>query len=289
MSESVVVSKESRECVSEIDDVIVRTLASLDEPATIATLRKKLPGPYQRDDAELQQAVDSLAQCGRVHRYSPYRVKADRFWDRSPRQYAESLLTTQTVGRFATKNELVTQFKARLKELNAKEIGELVQQLARSGRLHSGRFLGSRSMRYSASPVDAQALLDNAIEQIARRFSTSPTEVRLLVTPAEDSLVRGAENSQEALVTQETLVMEAISELRPGAGGGTIIPIAELRRYLEFKLSGDLFDSALRALEREGRIDFTVHPDRESLGDDGRRERLAGEGGKIYDMLIVRR
>jgi hypothetical protein len=138
-------------------------------------------------------------------------------------------------------------------------------------------------MRYSASPVDAQALLDNAIEQIARRFSTSPTEVRLLVTPAEDSQVRDTETSQESLV------METILELRPGSGGGTILPISELRRYLEFKLSGDSFDFALRALERKGRIDFTVHPDRQSLGEDGCRERLAGEGGKIYDMLIVRR
>ncbi|MCM2369020.1 hypothetical protein [Aporhodopirellula aestuarii] len=290
MSESVVVSTSVPESVDALGDVIVRTLATFEEPATIATLRKKLPGPYQCEEEELQIALDSLTQRGLVYRFAPYRGKADRYWDRSAKEYAEVLLTTQTVGRFATKNELVKQFKARLKDLREKEIGDLIQQFVRAGKLHSGQFLGSRSTRYSASPFDAQAVLDNAIEQIARRFSTTPDQVRLLVAEAAEPPVQ-----QDTVPARESLILDAISELRPGCGvsegggGGTIVPIAELRRFLNFKIDGDSFDDTLRALERDGRIDFTVHPDPMSLSEDDRQDRLAGEGGKVYDMLIVRR
>ncbi|EMI57516.1 hypothetical protein [Rhodopirellula sallentina] len=288
MSESLVVATDASESVDALNDVIIRTLATFDEPATLVTLRKKLPVPYQCEEEILRQTLEELTRRNLVHRFSPYRGKADRYWGRSPKEYAEWLLTTQTVGRFATKNELVKQFKARLKELSNKEIGDLVQQLARSGKLHSGRFLGSRSMRYSATPVDAQALLDNAIDQIARRFSTSPADVRSLLVEDDQPQLEETSASPES-ASHESLIMDAISEMRPGGGGGTIVPIAELRRYLNFKIDRDMFDETLRTLERSGRIDFTVHPDPMSLGDDDRQDRLLGEGGTVYDMLVVRR
>ncbi|MFG0254324.1 MAG: hypothetical protein ACF787_04405 [Rhodopirellula sp. JB053] len=288
MSESLVVATDASESVDALNDVIIRTLATFDEPATLATLRKKLPGPYQCEEEILQQTLEELTRRNLVHRFSPYRGNADRYWDRSPKEYAEWLFTTQTVGRFATKNELVKQFKARLKELSNKEIGDLVQQLVRSGKLHSGRFLGSRSMRYSATPVDAQALLDNAIEQIARRFSKSSADVRSLLVPDDQPQLEEPSASPES-PSPESLVMDAIAEMRSGGGGGTIVPIAELRRYLNFKIDRDVFDETLHTLERSGRIDFTLHPDPMSLGDDDRQDRLLGEGGTVYDMLVVRR
>jgi DNA-binding HxlR family transcriptional regulator len=282
MSEFAMVSDDARQVVDAWEDVIVRTLASFDDPVTVSTLRHKLPGPYQCDEAELQRRLDDLIAQGLAYRFKPYRGKADRYWNRSPRDYAAAILTSQTVGRFATKNALVTQFGKRLKELNAKELGDLIQQLVRSGKLHTGQFLGGRSPRYSASPVDARALLENAIEQIARRFSMPVGHVKSLLAETELS------PSTDAEPTPDSLVMEAIAELGRDRDG-QIIPIAELRRFLEFKLGRDTFNATLRDMERRGLVDFTVHPDPGSLGEAGRIDRMLTEGGKVYDMLIVRR
>jgi len=40
------------------------------------------------------------------------------------------------------------------------------------------------------------------------------------------------------LIRAQSLITEALHELRPG-GGGSIVPIVELRRFLEFKLAID--------------------------------------------------
>lgn len=282
MSEFAMVSNDTRQVVDAWKDVIIRTLASFEDPVTIAMLRHKLPGPYQCDEADLRRRLDDLVAQELAYRFKPYRGKADRYWNRSPRDYASAILRTQIVGRFATKNELVKQFGKRLKELNAKELGDLIQQLVRSGDLHTGRFLGGRSLRYSASPVDARALLDNAIEQIARRFAMPRDRVTSLLAEAE------ASPSVDAEPSHDSLVLEAIGELSRDRDG-QIIPIAELRRFLEFKLGRDRFNATLRDLERRGLVDFTVHPDPGSLGESARHDRTLTEGGKVYDMLIVRR
>jgi hypothetical protein len=159
--------------------------------------------------------------------------------------------------------------------------------------MHSGKFLGSSSLRFSASPIDAKALLTNALDQISRRFSMPLADVRKLVA-ASDDFVSGdltpaaAISPASAAVSAETLVVDAIHELRPG-GGGSIVPIVELRRFLEFKLGREAFNSALQQLERDGKIDFTLHPDPASLDDSARQDLTLDERGKIYDMLIVRR
>ncbi len=298
MADSTVVLEDSRQ-VTDLHDVIVRTLQSVDEPMTPATLRPRLPGPYQIALPDLTQTLQTLAQAGRIHRFSPYRSKADRFWTHSLRDYAIHLLTTETIDRFETKAYCVKQFKARLKGLSEKELGDLIQQLVRTGQMHSGKFLGSSSVRYSASLIDAKALLANAVDQIARRFSMPLADVRNLVAASDDfaesftntvsaNSPTNGPSKADAAVSAETLVNDAIHELRPG-GGGSIVPIIELRRFLEFKLGRESFNSALQKMERDGMIDFTLHPDPASLDDSARQDRTLGDRGKIYDMLIVRR
>jgi len=298
MSETAVILEDSLQ-VADLHDVIVRTLQSVDEPVTPATLRPQLPGPYQIILPELTQTLQTLAQQGRLHRFAPYRSKADRFWTWPLRDYAVLLLTTQTVDRFETKSVWVKQFKARLKGISDREIGDLIQQLVRTGQMHSGKFLGSNSVRFSASPIDARAMLENALDQIARRFSISLPDVRKLAAASDDYADAASASSRainpsetsspaEALLSAETLIMDAIHELRPG-GGGSIVPIVELRRFLEFKLGRDAFNFALQQMERDGQIDFTLHPDPASLDDSARQDRTLDDRGKIYDMLIVRR
>lgn len=290
MAESAVVLEASLQ-VADLHDVIVRTLQSIDEPVTPAMLRSQLPGPYQISVVELTQTLQTLTQQGRAHRLAPYCGKSDRFWTRSLRDYAILLLTTLTVDQFETKSHWVKKFKARLKGLSDKELGDLIQQLVRSGQMHSGRFLGGTSDRFSASPIDARALLENALDRIASRFSMSPSDVRKLIGPATHSSHQTSAETPavaETPVRAQSLIAEAIHELRPG-GGGSIVPIVELRRFLEFKLSREAFDSALQQMERDGQIDFTLHPDPTSLDDSARQDRTLDDRGKIYDMLIVRR
>ena len=290
MAESAVVLEASLQ-VADLHDVIVRTLQSIDEPVTPAILRSQLPGPYQVSVSDLTQTLQTLTQQGRAHRFAPYRAKSDRFWNRSLRDYAVLLLTSQTVDRFETKSYWVKKFKARLKGISDKDLGDLIQQLVRSGQMHSGRFLGGTSDRFSASPLDARAVLENALDRIANRFSLSPSDVRKLIEPGANSTDQAPAATAEVVETPiqaQSLITEAIHELRPG-GGGSIVPIVELRRFLEFKLSREAFDSALRQMERDGQIDFTLHPDPTSLDDSARQDRTLDDRGKIYDMLIVRR
>jgi len=290
MAESAVVLEGSLQ-VADLHDVIVRTLQSVDEPVTPASLRSQLPGPYQISVVDLTQTLQTLTQQGRAHRFAPYRGKSDRFWTRSLRDYATLLLTTQTVDQFETKSFWVKKFKARLKGLSDKDLGDLIQQLVRSGQMHSGRFLGGTSDRFSASPIDARALLENALDRIASRFSMSPSDVRKLVGPVTHSTHQAPAETPavaETPIRAQSLITEALHELRPG-GGGSIVPIVELRRFLEFKLGREAFDSALQQMERDGQIDFTLHPDPTSLDDSARQDRTLDDRGKIYDMLIVRR
>lgn len=298
MADLAVVLEDSRR-VADLDDVIVRTLQSVEEPVTAAALRAKLPGPFQVALPDLTQTLQKLSETGRVYRFAPYRSKADRFWSHSLRDYAVLLLTTQTVDRFETKAFWTKQFKAKLKGLSEKDLLDLIQQLVRTGQMHSGKFLGSSSLRFSASPIDAKALVSNALDQIARRFSISVADVRKLAGVADGFAEAASAGSaandpagdgsaKQSAVSAETLVIDAVQELRPG-GGASIVPIVELRRFLAFKLVGEAFNSALQRMERNGQVDFTLHPDPASLDDSARQDRMLDDGGKIYDMLIVRR
>lgn len=289
----------------EFQEVVLRTLASSDEPLSTAAIQSQLPHPYRGTPERLTEVLESGVDQGRVHRFTPYRVKADRFWDRSPIQYAERLLTTQTHGRFATKNELITQFKARCRDVSIKKFDLLIKELARGGQLHSGKFLGSRAFRYSADPIDAVVVAKNAIEQIAKRSSQTVDELfqQLIAERADQDLsppplkiqgdvaaMNDGPASAHSVAQATELIWDAIREICPDVGGGGgIVPITQVRRILAFKVDRETLDSAFWSLERGGQIDFTVHPDPGGLTSEQRSELLDGRAGKLFDMLIVRR
>ncbi len=286
-----------------LENVLLRTLAEADEPLTIGFIEQKLPRPYRGNEARLAELLGEHVDRGRVYQFSPYRGKAPRFWDRSPIAYAEMLLTTQTYGRFATRSELITQFKARCRDVSLKDFEALIKRLAQSEKLRSGKFLGSRAVRYSSDPIDAMAVAGNALEQIAKRFSLSQDQLRQLVakqlsafgvSPAgeqdTDEIVAVVRDGRGTNVDDGAteLIWDAIAELCP-EGGGSIVPIAQLRRVLAFKVDRETLDESLRSLESDGRIDFTVHPDPGGLTKDQRGDLLSDHAGKVFDMLIVRR
>lgn len=287
----------------DLEDVVLRTLGEASEPLTVAGCDQQLPRPYRGEFERLTLVIEKLVDSESVHRYSPYRGKADRFWDRPPIEYAGLLLTTQTHGRFSTKSELITQFKARCRDVSTKNFDLLIKELSKSGTLHAGKFLGSRAVRYSADPIDAAAVASNAMAQIAKRFSMSTVELQQLVAdrsvdPSESPIaVQAASNlavnevgraCTAAIRDAADLIWDTIGELCP-EGGGSIVPIAEVRRVLAFKVDRETLDESLHSLEHDGRIDFTVHPDPSGLTSDQRRDQLTDRTGKVFDMLIVRR
>lgn len=287
----------------DLENVVLRTLREASEPLTIVGCDQQLPRPYRGEHERLTLVLEKLVDRGQAHRHSPYRGKADRFWDRSPVEYAERLLLTQTHGRYSTKSELITQFKTRCRDLPIKKLDTLIRELAKSGKLHAGKFLGSRAVRYSADPIDAAAVASNAIAQIAKRFSVSTGEIQQLfagrsddpnesrISRDEDSDVAAGEMDRQrtgAIMDGSELIWDAIGELCPGGGGG-IVPIAEVRRVLAFKVDRETLDESLWSLERDGRLDFTVHPDPSVLTSDQRRDQLTDRSGKVFDMLIIRR
>lgn len=295
MPESAVLSNDSLHSETSHPDLL-KVLASATAPMTVAELSRKLPSTEQSELSVIEADLQRLIQQQVVFRFAPYRGKADRFWNRSPDEYALHLLSTETAGKFSTKNELIKQFRARIKGFSEKRWGDLIQQLVNTGQLHTGRFLGNRTQRYSSSPFGPEALLDNAIQQIAKRCSISVDQVRQLVNASpqvtETNTDVAGSHTTEPTESSAALIMDAIALIHPGElVAGAIVPIVELRRALEFKLAGEAFDAALLQLERDAKVDLTVHPDPASLGALDRQNRmLTGDGfGKVYDMLIVRR
>lgn len=287
----------------DLETVVLRTLRDASEPLTVVGCDQQLPRPYRGEQERLKLALEKMVDRGQVHRHSPYRGKADRFWDRSPFEYAERLLTTQTHGRYSTKSELITQFKARCRDLPIKNLDMLIRELAKSGKLHAGKFLGSRAVRYSADPIDAAAVASNAMAQIVKRFSMSTAEIKQLFAGPSDvqyesGTCRGRDSNLAAdevdrqhagsSLDASELIWDAIGELCP-EGGGSIVPIAEVRRVLAFKVDRETLDESLWSLERDGRLDFTVHPDPSGLTSDHRRDQLTDRSGRVFDMLIIRR
>ena len=283
MSESLVESIEAKSLHEAMVDVVKRTLAENAEPIPFPELRRQLPGPYQRDEAALRQTLDELLGLGQIHQFAPYKSKADRYWTKPLNEYAMELIIDQSRGQFVTKAKLREQVKNRLKDLSNKAIEDLIQQLVRTGKLQQGRFLGSSSQRISSSPFDAQALLDDAVEQIARRFSISVASVRAL---ALERVEPAAEPLPAVDASADDLVIGAIAELRPG--DANLVSIAELRRYLAWRLDREAFDAAILRLEHDAKIDLTIHPDAGSLTEQERHERMLGSRSEVYDIVIVR-
>jgi hypothetical protein len=301
---------------SRVANLQAEILGGLDaggQPMTAAAVREKLRGRIKIALPELEKKLCELTSQGDVYRFPPYRSKSARYWTQPLGVYAENLLVTETINRFETKRVWARYYKARLEGVGEQELCDLIERLVVDGKMHCGKFLGSTSFRYSASPLDARAVMINAIDQIAKRFSLSVADVRSLVNPAVN--ITAAVTDQAASATPQViafpvasapdavggqstvvnraeearlLVLEALNELRPG-GGGSILSLVELRRFLEFKLSGEEFNVALRDLEQTGVVDLTLHPDPASLSDSDKGSYMLGALGPVYDMVIVRR
>lgn len=289
MSESLVESIEAKSIHEALVDVVQRTLAENTEPVPFPELRRQLPGPYQRDEGALRQTLDELVGLGQIHQFAPYKSKADRYWIKPLHEYAVELIMDQSRGQFVTKAKLREQVKSRLKGLSNKAIEDVIQQLVRSGKLQQGKFLGSSSPRISASAFDAKVLLDDALEQIAKRFSMSVASVRSLAVlpaaPSPDELSLPAVHPA-ADASAEDLVLGAIAELRPG--DANLVPLAELRTYLAWRMDREAFEAAILKLENDAKIDLTIHPDAGALTEQERHERMLGSRSEVYDIVIVR-
>ncbi|XZE55346.1 hypothetical protein SH139x_001354 [Planctomycetaceae bacterium SH139] len=293
MSESLVEPIEAKQTRGALADVIVRTLAAFPEPVAYPELRRQLPGPYQKDDESLKRTLQELIDQSKVTQFAPYRSKANRYWIHSLQDYAEQVLLSQASGKQLSKAELRNQVKSRLKGLSNKAIEDLISQLVRAGRMYSGSLIRSRAKLFSADPIDARVLLEDALEQIASRCAMAVDEIRALVGQAGSAgeSREGSESSESLSTSSEgspdaELVFQAIGELRPGE---MIVPLIELRDYSSFRMSREAFDAAIMQLERAARIDLTLHPDPGSLDDQEREHRKLAGDEKIYDMLIVRR
>ncbi|QDV54095.1 hypothetical protein [Rosistilla oblonga] len=289
MPESTVLSSGGLQNLEAPNQALVHALAAEAAPVTAADLCRKLPKIDQNDPQTIQTRLESLVQQQVLHRFAPYRGKADRFWNRSLDQYATLVITSEAEKQVGTKSDLSSRCRARLKDMSVKQLGDFINQLAASGQLHVGRFLGSQALRYSARPIGPQAMLENAIAQIAKRCSISPDEVRASIVPT-DRTTPGATTPIEPNVSDETLVMQMIGQMSPNPStAGAIVSIAELRRAMEFKLVGESFDAAIRQLEAHAQVDLTTHPDPGSLSPEDREARKLRGDGKVYDMLVVRR
>ncbi|QDV68581.1 hypothetical protein Poly24_22910 [Rosistilla carotiformis] len=289
MLESAVLSNGSATNVEMPNQELIQALASADAPVTVAELCRAFSAQDQRDPQAIQQQLDRLVQQQAIHRFAPYRGKADRFWDRSLDHYATRVITSEAEKQIGTKSDLSSRCRARLKDMNVKQLGDFINQLATVGQLHVGRFLGSQALRYSARPIGPQAMLENAIAQIAKRCSISPDAVRASILPPEPSAPRSTSPTETDL-SDAALVMETIAQMSTSPSpAGVIVSIAELRRAMEFKLAGPSFDAAIRQLEDEAQIDLTTHPDPGALSAAEREARMLRGDGKVYDMLVVRR
>ena len=275
-------------------DVILRALASTNEPLAAAKLRDKLTGPYQRTAEELEAKLRAMAGDGTVFQFAPYRSKADRYWDRSIQEYAAELMKSDLVERFETKSELKKRFKARLKGLSDKEIFSLADQLVSEGTLFKGSLLVGRSVRYSASPIDERVLLNDAIERIANRFKTTPVAIqRLMVDEFQKQSVTYAEtaskpDAHESIDSPTDFVLVWIKE-HCIENSTDQVSLASVRRSLEFKLNPSELENAIRTLRQTERIDLTVHPDPGSLEAEERSARMLTGESKVYDMVVLRR
>ena len=294
---------EQGEFDADLSEVVLRTLRHSDEPLGASQLRSKLSGPFRRSNEELSQLLDALVAHGGLHRLAPYKGVA-RYSTQTAIEYGRDLLVRELQYSIVTKRPAVSKVEARLRDLSKTQIGKLIDGLISEKRLFTGKFLGSRVARISAREIGPMDLVDDALEQVRKRFSLSASEMqevaREWIRERENSedfgsrLVTSAgnvESAEQASGNQQCakLVHDGILELKPNAAGGAMVSIAELREYLHFKTSKSDFDQTIFAMRDDVQIDLHRHNHPTSLSEQEQQAIVCDDRGNFYNALSLRR
>lgn len=303
----------------ELTEVVLETLRRSASPLSPSQIEQQLGKRFRRPRAELETLLASLVETGSVSRFSRLRGSW-RFWTQPIEEYIDAELRRVMADRPKTRSDVLKAVKKRLEGVSEDRIGERIRELAKAGVLQEWpTVLGGRSRLFSARQVEPDFYVGDALSKLIEKLSkaglssqavleAARTEIERQVTrqtgipadepasipsdepkPSDDSAGPQTEAADFSTPLEE-LILERMPVVEPRAREGGLVPLADLRRCLDFQhtAKGD-FDEAVLNLAREWKVSLSRHPHVAGLTEDERNDLVADGEGNFYNGIAFRR
>jgi hypothetical protein len=293
---------------AEVAEKLLELIHQAEEPVARSALSKHFKGSYRRTDGQLDVLLESLAEEGRVHRFSPARGKASRYWDRDPAVYAEQVYRAALAKGPKTFTALDKPTAARLGTLSPGERKEMLDRFVREGRLflQPGKTARAAPLFALHAPDPREYVRGavksffTAVEKVAKlleSYGVSPAETRQAALQAIGPAVPAGERrpSQAGQSHDVPAACEqgeapfaerfdrAFSDLDRQKGSHNLVSLVDLRRALAPTVRAE-FDRGIQELRASGRYGLSAAESVQGVRPEDREAAIEEAGALLLHV-----
>ncbi|MEZ6121556.1 MAG: hypothetical protein R3C49_00115 [Planctomycetaceae bacterium] len=302
------------------EQLLLATMAGSEEPASMASLLKKISKADRPDPEAAEFAMAQLIADGSAHQF-PEKQGAPQYWNHPPAEFARRKMLEKLETRLLSRREILKPIEdlKPLSGISKAEIGRIFDRLIADGIAHKHPpFLGGRSQNFSAAKVRPHDYIRDAVTKIARKLNVGNVDLAACLAELHDQLIatssskaaakRGYVNTKPerdsredsvrtagttpAAVSTETIrdaVLTILAELKANQfHAASYVPVYAVRRAIAARFGTEAsghnrLDDIIRQLRNEGRLRLVAITDL-NVPADQLADAIPGMGQTLFYM-----